>query len=481
VLSGKTEGCSVIIKRKPPTGTWGTAPLGIAGTQAWDVLPTQQQDNDPIRRACQGTSANNHARPGEEVCNTDGNLGLVLPMTDSDWIVNKSFNGGPALVQYPTNDCNAFAAAKAVQVLNCAPRGSQHHDGSCPNGDSEIGGACLAPVDTVHGRSDCVAGPSRTPTLHVRTLPLNYGRVYNLHMRDGAIPTGANKITYAQYPIPATGATVDFAGAYNRIHQVQTQVADGARGCQFLDMTDQLGCLAAADPCSIAFAGFEASNWEIRTNGYSDANSGAPTDTNGTGGNFWQSSALNVAGVAPSTSSVQALGTTSEYQLARKLYFNSLYGFGRVNAEGAGGTTGDATAADEITLAKYEATATNIVPILNTYSYFGLGTQTPQGGTDTPFCEDFNALKLCGGSGTESNGCADNNGVTGIPGESGGFTAIGTANGGTNPVQSTVCGDGVVGPYEECDWKGNVKGGAGGCSSSCRCVLDYNAGTGACN
>ncbi len=46
----------------------------------------------------------------------------------------------------------------------------------------------------------------------------------------------------------------------------------------------------------------------------------------------------------PQTSSVQRLGESNEYPLARKLYFNSLPGFSTVTS-------------DELSLAKFEATA----------------------------------------------------------------------------------------------------------------------------
>jgi hypothetical protein len=451
-----------------PTGVWGLAPLGISGTQAFDVLPTQMQDNDPIRRSCQGGAVGNAAHVGEEVCNLDGALGLVVPMVDSDWIIGKSFNSGPALTQYPTNKCGGFLAGKSVQILNCAPRGAQHHDGECPNGDSENGAACQVPVDNTTSTSACFNDAASTPTIKVRALPLAHGRVYNLVMRDGTMTSPS--IGIAQYPVNSISQNLDFAGAYNRIHATETIVGPGAPGCQYVDMTDQLGCLAAGDPCSIAFAGFEASNWQVRTNGFDPAdNPSHGTDTAG----FWDSNALQIAGVTPTTSAVQALGTSTEYQFSRKLYFNSLFGFGNVAAEGAGGTAGDTFAADEITLAKYEAIATNIDPILTSFSYFGLGSQSPLG-ANVPFCEDFNETTICKATTSNVNGCVNNNSVSGIPGETGGSPN-------TAPTQSTICGDGVVEAFEECDGTAGITAGGGGCSAQCRCNLDFNTSTHHCN
>jgi hypothetical protein len=428
------------------------------------------QDNDPIRRPCLGNGkTNNRLIAGEEVCNLDNALGLVLPMTDTSWIIGQMYADpaggfGPPLVQYPTNNCNDFAPGLAPKVLNCPVNRGSVHDGECPNGDSETAGACIIPIDGTNNRSDCVATKATIPVIVQRTtLGSQFGRAYNLHMRDGTVRTDGSYIGYAQYPLFGGIGTVDFAGAFNRIHQVATAVGKGASGCQLVDMTDQIGCLTSADPCSIGFAGFGASVWQQQPNP-------APKGTDPAG--TWNTGALGIVGVIASTSRVQELGTSSEYQLSRKLYFNSLLGFGAVNAEGAAGTAGDPGAASEIILAQYESVATNIQPILAQFGYFGLGALSPQGTTNQPFCEDFNEKTICGAA-TNVNGCVNNNSVAGIPGETG-------PNPNNAPTQSTICGDGIVEAFEECD--GTARAGAGGCTSTCRCVLDYNpSGTGACN
>src|SRR5580704_10152799 len=87
---------------RPPPGAYGDAPISTTFTNS-DVLPTSQQDNDPIRRTCLGTTAGIFGNAGEEVCNLDGKLGLVLAILASDWI--------PATgnQQYPTNQRPTFA------------------------------------------------------------------------------------------------------------------------------------------------------------------------------------------------------------------------------------------------------------------------------------------------------------------------------------------------------------------------------------
>src|SRR5262249_55518503 len=96
--------------RRPPPRTWGDNPHPGPHALGPAVLPPQSQDNDPIRRTCFGTTVNNPNRAGEEVCNLDGALGLVLPMVDSDWMPRLA----QPLPQYPVNLCNTFLVGKAV-------------------------------------------------------------------------------------------------------------------------------------------------------------------------------------------------------------------------------------------------------------------------------------------------------------------------------------------------------------------------------
>jgi cysteine-rich repeat protein len=426
------------VHRRPPVGTWGDNPDPTQGALGADVLPTQFQDNDPIRRTCQGSVTGNHNKIGEEVCNLDGKLGLVLPMPDSDWMLQHT----PPLKQYPTNVCNSFIAGKAAKVFTCAIRGTgTFHSGECPNGDSLTNGGCWVPVDTVNNTSQCTASKATSAPTHVRTLNNPDGRTYNVQMRDGTM--GSGTIGYAQYPVPSIGATFDFAGGYSRIHEAETIVGSSVVACQMEDMTDQIGCLMQADPCSIGYAGNEGLTFASRTNG-----------AKGLGGTAGGVASERVDQIQATTASVQKLGTKGEYELSRKVYFASLPGFNHVAA-----STGDPQAADELTLAKFEATAAKINPILTSDGFFTLGSQSPAG-TDTPFCEDFNEQNICGAS-SNTNGCTGN--PSGIP------------------TKGTICGDGVQGPYEECD--DGVKNGTTGdhCSLTCRCTLDFNNSTGHCN
>jgi hypothetical protein len=429
------------LHRRPPPGTWGDNPDSTQTTNSADVLPTQFQDNDPIRRPCLGGATNVHARPGEEVCNLDGALGLVLPLPSSSWL--------PALPtplkQYPTNACNTFAFGKPVNVFTCAPLNRKHF-GECPNGDSLIAGGCLVPVDQTNGTSQCVATKATIAALQSRSLGNPDGRAYNLHMRDGTI-TEPN-IGYAQYPVPALGNTLDFVGGYNRIHQVETVYGNQgtAAACQLVDPDDQIGCLLQADACSIGFAGDTAKTFASRTN---------PAPGSATPGGV---DALRISQVYPTAATIQGLGAAGEYPAARKLYFESLVGFANIAA-----TAGDVAAPDELNLAKFLANPMDINPILLANGFFTLGAQSPAG-VDTPFCEDFNEQVVCNPTPTAAstlpanvNACAGN--PAGIP----------TAN--------TVCGNGVREAYEECD-DGLSNGTTGDkCTQTCRCANDFQNGS----
>jgi hypothetical protein len=162
---------------------------------------------------------------------------------------------------------------------------------------------------------------------------------------------------------------------------------------------------------------------------------------------------LIVDGTYPTSDNVQALGTQHvEYQIARKLYYNSAIGF-----ENMASTTGDTNGyAGELDIGKWEAVAANVNPILASIGYFALAPgQAPNGltsGATNPFCEDFNEGMVCADSASETsettgtaagggNACAGN--PSGIPSDP---SYVYTA-----PTTSTVCGNGIKEAYEECD------------------------------
>jgi RHS repeat-associated protein len=441
--------------RRPPLGAWGDNPdpNGGAGnpvvgtaTRSADAYPTSYQDNDPIRRSCVGTSTNNALRAGEEVCNIDGTLGLVLPIPPTEFLlsVRAPISG---LQPYPTNPwSNTGKLGLAANVHNCAVRsgqvrGGSRHGAQCPNGDQETLGKCPVPTDdsstlTANGSSLCVTSSATVAAKH-RAIGNPDGRVYNLHIRDGTAASGT--IGYAIQTIPTTAPnatgiicadgsacpspgtvgtacldgsqcavrlSLDFTGAFGRIHEVQSIPAN-LGGCKLANAADQIGCLVHADTCSIGVSG-----------GNTSTQAGAV--------------ALKVNALDPTASCIQS----TTYPLWRKVYLSTQVGFPQVNGA-------------ELALSQCTASATTMNPLLSASGFVPLpasGSNALNGGA--PYCEDFDEQVVCGAS-SNANACSGN-----------GAVAL--------PTVSTTCGNGVVEALEECD-----KGSSNGlppavCSSICR-------------
>jgi hypothetical protein len=551
--------------RRPPPGTWGDAPDPSAFVNSADVLPTQQQDNDPIRRPCWGNgSTGNVNKAGEEVCNIDGALGLVLPMVDTDFMVTATVDHA-ALQQYPTNPTtNAFVfSSRSVNVLSCPVTSPNKHSGQCPNGDANAANACFVPIDGTNSTSQNLTQKSTAvaTTLNVRpSCPANYGanvaaslangalttftsgclankgapdgRAFNLHMWNGnaTAPVWVGELIPALVPggtaatcTAAKNACVDMAAGYNRIHAVETVLgASGtnqgaAAGCQLEDMTNQIACLAQADPCSIGYAGDAGK--AIQTAGISNPGANATGSNGATVLNAWQGTtgplggldSARVAQVYPQAATVQLLGQAGEYQIARKLYFNSLVGFASMQPAATGNSAWADNPANELAIAEFEANPADMNAILVAQKEFTLGQEFAGDTGTTPdlqFCEDFNEHTVCSSTAANVNGCANlvcsdlsaagnatcniaaggtlgascgtgtgtcigmpanlPGGAAGAAGSNSGASGSASQTAGT----STVCGDGIRQAYEECDTAGGTSG-AGGCSTTCRCVNDF--------
>jgi len=362
----------------------------------------------------------------------------------------------------------------------------------CPDGQQPIAGGCQIPatgsfpVSGGTGTSACENNPAKWP---LRDGSAKDGRIFNLTEFSGV---GAALL----YPVPGTApaVSVPFTGAFARIHQVNPiwdtsvtssppNLVGGGQaqgGCMLTDATDQIGCLTQADPCSIGFAGDGGKFWNTHE-GLSLASSG--TD------------ALQLSQVYPTIATIQGTPTQSGvYPGWRKLYFNSSNGFDAINGTttldtNSGSTGSDLTAASELALGQYEANVTNIEALLSTYEFFNLG-HSPNGGVSSsnPFCEDYNEQALCGAT-ANLNACnyntdhqlqpgATNSKAIGsafiaIPGEpdvSAGGTGTNTTfpvGSLTKPTISTICGDGIVEDFEDCD-NGASNSSSGTCSQTCR-------------
>ncbi len=319
-----------------------TLPTGVTR------LPADFQDNDPIRRTCAGT--NNGATPAnagtEQVCGRKGDLGLVLPIVPTDFLADAD--------AFPLAACTTKTAfGKAPKAVAGAVR--------CPNGDIPVFiDQCLVPVDA-SGSAACLAGKNTKPAFVFDNTAVDGvapsaadGRVYNAHLHKADGTYQVDKKTPAR-PI---------SGAFYRIHSTRTQnTPDATTGtCQNRDATSQIGCLVQASPCSLGFAGREAST-----------EAGAV--------------ALKVNALEPTIGCIQSF----TYPLSRKLYFTTMLGF-------------ESVAGQELALAKCMATQATVETALTAHGFVTLGR--------APYCEDFNESQ-CTGAPANVDACTNN--PAGIP------------------------------------------------------------------
>ena len=231
-------------------------------------------DNDPIRRTC---AAN------EQVCGRLGHLGLVT-------VIEIPTNGTVAQ-NYPTNLCGVGQFRFLAPATFLGPT-------TCPNGGPKLFNKCFQPVindATLPGgfTADCLA--RRFPVQGIGGAGIPDGRGYNLFSKQ------ANGLYRKD------GLNRDIMGAYWRLHSSLT-VAAGAQTCQRQSATDQIGCLTQANPCTLGFAGREA--------------------TTVVPGSI---ASLTVNGIDDSVPNIENLiltpSTADDYPLSRKLWFNSIKGF----------------------------------------------------------------------------------------------------------------------------------------------------------
>jgi hypothetical protein len=314
----------------------------------------EMQDQDPVRRKCVGTNLQSQnvggvptpvVLPTEQVCGPDGQLGVVL-----------AINPPPLPTQdaYPTSACQAGKSDFGPAVTTATGSGIR-----CPNGDKAVGAPaecrlpqasdnsfnCLArgglwtaggftglggpgtlddvsltiPTKPTGCANDISVGaPTGTPT---GTRPRSNvdGRVYNQVLRAKGVKGTGFGLALAGTPLLihrptnlTTAADVPLIGSFYRIHSNRSLLNGTTAGttpadktCQKGDATRQIGCLVQANPCSLGYAGGEAS----------DENPGTLN--------------VQVNSVTPGLATIQNLvtGGFPVYPLSRKLYVNSLRGF----------------------------------------------------------------------------------------------------------------------------------------------------------
>jgi hypothetical protein len=415
------------------------------------VYRVTMQDNDPIRRLC-------NAR--EQVCHHGPagarSLGLVIPINDvpeTGVLPQGSSNAD----RYNATACgspNHFAPGPIPNIYDNITQGLKLAltGALCPNGDTAPTGGCNVPSTAAATPGPrCLAGVTNAPALTNSTVPVPRinpagpgvaeGRQYNQHLYNvGA--TGS-----AVYQSNAYATPFAVTGAYYRIHSTATLNPVTGRTCQQADMTDQIGCLVEASPCSLGYAGRSAANLAINPN--TDAvkiNSQSPE-------------ARCIQGDPAATPPIPGF----KYPLSRKLYLNSLVGFAATNGQEL------QLAGCETDLAQPGASPATPASLLTDHtkssSLFLNGfidiPVAVNGGE--PYCEDFNENMLCTGFATNTNACsaAKSN-----------FSAF--------PATNTVCGNGSQESYEDCDCgtSADHPGGTGGpAANTALCAGTVNGGT----
>ena len=259
---------------------------------------TTAQDNDPIRRTVDPTKGeiaktDSTGLPGTLPAGQFGTLGVVLPISIAS-VADVYSPGTPS-----ANSCAAATAGTTRCTAGVFRFQAYPGFGKCPGNTPRTGGLCRVPQVSAGGvvSASCVNSATNLPSGAAAGTD---ARVYNNTPRhaDGTFVTGVTSPFY-------------------RLHE--TRGYFGGNGCKQSDDTRQVGCLAAADGCSIGYAGREVDQIASTTVlGLSNANH---------------------ACVTPSDANILALTTAPNdaYPLSRTLYFSSLVGFANVtNANEAG-------------------------------------------------------------------------------------------------------------------------------------------------
>jgi hypothetical protein len=412
----------------PPDATWDPTILPTATnlgacTRETGVYRSTMQDNDPIRRTC---AAN------EQVCSHSKDLGLVLTMNDVPEPAPRS-NAD----RYNATACSfgTFTSATPPEIFDaitqrqqiCANLVTGAKIKLCPNGDvcTPTGGCnvpaiaasaagpinpqCLASVLQAPGAPASLTG---VPLIHPAGPGVAEGRAFNQHLYVLQGTAGAYQTNGFTPGLPVTGA-------YYRIHTTRSLNPVTNRTCQFDDMTTQIGCLAEASPCSIGYAGRGA----LGPNPNVDAiklNKQSPVDF--------------------------CIQSHFLYPLSRKLYLSTLVGFGNVETQELQ-LVGCETDLDQPNAALGATPGGLVTSNIVAAGFLPIPTFVNNG---KPFCEDFNESALCGAP-LNNDACLDP-----------------TPNLDAFPEFSTICGDGQVDSFEDCD-NGTLNGTLGNsCSTTCR-------------
>ena len=223
-------------------------------------------------------------------------LGVVLPVSIPTDVVGST---AWTTDRYPAGG-NCTAGVRAF--VNPLPARAM----MCPDGSQKAaGGTCRMPQNTANGRFDCIVdSPLPAPGM-------NDARVFNLAPVNSLGGMAGSQPLTDSYANPNFTATLRrFGRRYFGLHMVRPDSSQSpatiATACLATDDTSQIGCLVKASPCSIGYAGREASD------------SVAP----------FNNVALRIEGTQPTQATIENLATGGApvYGMARKLWFNSVQG-----------------------------------------------------------------------------------------------------------------------------------------------------------
>jgi hypothetical protein len=509
--------------------TWATVWPGnntpANGTANVGNVPDDDQDFDPIRRACQGSSST-FVHSGEQVCERatfdvnnptctgtgagtcpvnpqtgrqescyngqcwdKGTLGFLLPVITTNTVgtdsQNTALNDQYNLIQASgtpvTNNCcnnlqtinKCVSVGQALVPLVPNPAGGKPFDGLCPNGDESqtAGGECYVPVDA-NGNPNCWS----TSVPQLCNGDCTQG-VLGQQASSGAGPNVLNQIDSRVYNLYAytfgsKGWVVNvddsqrpLTGAYYRIHTSESLLSSATGSCG-----QNTAVCAQPDATQQIGCLVQASPCSVGYAGRAASLAYGPGNSGGSTTCTQGAASFHVKGVPDQEACIVSFA----YPYSRKLYLNSVSGFASVTPGADGGANPYYPA--EIALANCEATPSNInlpvsfegfIPLPCTYTVPDGGVVSV--GNCTAYGPDNSDGIAAGNAGSPF--CEDLNEQMICGAATNNNACANLAANGVNLVANfqTTCGNGIIEPFEDCDLGAAVNGSAGAsCSNTCR-------------
>lgn len=402
----------------------GTALLSdqITKTPLSDGRVNDMSDQDQIRTPCDAN---------DTICSRTAakDLGVVLTIFIPDVAYATS-------EVYPTTPCSGSCALLPVIAGSSLPTGYL-----CPNGTKPIAGRCWVPViDTTGKDPRCLVNDSGERCFGTPGAPgAMDGRVWNQNtmVLSSELPS-AYRFAGATYQVGLDRNNRLLNGSFYKQH-MQTPSSYNSRAvdanytgtCLQKDDTEQIGCLADADDCSVGYAGREAA----RTfPGPAVTPPAPPLDSN---------KALFVDSVSPYTTNALTnllSGTSPTYELARRLYLAT--GPGGVGFAGLPANSG------EQMLAQCFSKDSLVGPAITAHGY--LAIPATNGGVQ---CLDYDELK------------SNSQPVVNVPGPPANVALPGCYSCNATACTTQATQAACVAVTAPCTWNGSTCTGGSACTS----------------